>query len=428
MRSLSRREFLRSSAAAAAGLSLGGSLLAACSPTRPKPRTSSIPLVRKENPVTWPIYGDNPPIASGLEIEKGATLKVYQWREYLYEDVLESFAKKFDVSYEVKNYETIQEGVAGIRGAQRDFDVFFPTVEVLGELVQSKELRPLNHEYLPNLGNLWTSFTRRGAPFYDLGQRYSVPYTVYGTGILIRDELASIPPEQPFANGPYDVFWRYKNGAAVLNEYREAIGMALLRNGAADINTNDVGSLRRATDDLIRLGPRLVTPEAAYYGLPAGIDVAQSWSGDVYSSPRVGKSSHSPPYFFWPSDGDGIVGNDLTSILPGGSNPVLAHAFVNYLLDSNVAVENFMWNGYQPPLKGIGETPALLKCEQPWVECPYHATLNGDEVRMHGPFERSELITPEQFERSQMLLPLDPETDALWQSEWQRFLQHAEKA
>lgn len=378
--------------------------------------------------MTWPVYGDNPPIASGLGIEKGATLRVYQWREYLYEDVLEEFAKKFDVSYEVKNYETIQEGVAGIRGAQRDFDVFFPTVEVLGELVQSKELRPLNHAYLPNIDNLWQNFTGQGAPFYDVGQQYTVPYTVYSTGILTKQQIAERPIPRPFGiRNPYNMFWYYADrGTAVLDDYREAIAMALLRNDDGDVNTRDPKAIRRATDDLIHLGPRLVTPEAAYEGLPESIDVAQAWSGDVFSAPRVGTGDDSNSFFFWPPDGNGIVGTDLTAILARGSNPTLAHAFVNFLLDTRIALENFSWNGYQPPINGL--ILSTLDCDKPWVSCVDWLVGNPGEMKVAHSETRSLLLTPTQFERSPMLLPLDPETDALWQSEWQRFLQHAEKA
>ncbi|MEX0834293.1 MAG: extracellular solute-binding protein [Actinomycetota bacterium] len=421
MRSLSRREFLRSSAAAAAGLSLGGSLLAACSTTRPKPRTSSIPLVRKENPVTWPISGDNPPIASGLEIEKGATLKVYQWREYLYEAVLDDFAKRFDVSFEVENYETIQEGVEGVRGPMRDFDVFFPTVEALGELVQSRMLLPLNHDYLPNTANLWPVFTRKGAPFYDVGERYSVPYTVYSTGIMWRRDLvdARIAPD----NTGYDSIWDFGENVGVIDNYREGIGLALLRGGVQDVNTADPTLVERAVNHLIELHDVYVTAEGAYEDVPQGhTPISQAWSGDFFSAPFYGRSnvrrSAENLGYWWPKDGTGIAGNDLTSVLANGKNPVLAHAFVNHLMDTGVALKNFTWNGYQPPIRTL--TKAWLR------DCGDGAPGASAICFMYGP-SADAVVEPDAFERSPMLLPLHPETDALWQSEWQRFLEHAEK-
>ena len=53
----------------------------------------------------------------------------------------------------------------------------------------------------------------------------------------------------------------------------------------------------------------------------------------------------------------GIVGCDLTAICARGRNPVLAHAFLDHLMDVGVAMRNFRWNGYQPPFTSIRIRP-----------------------------------------------------------------------
>src|SRR5579864_8899502 len=88
---LTRRGFLRQGAAAGMLLGGGSSLLAACSsakspatPTGTRTLTSGgIPLPRPSNPVTWPLYTDNPAIKSGLAPERNATLKLYNWVAYI---------------------------------------------------------------------------------------------------------------------------------------------------------------------------------------------------------------------------------------------------------------------------------------------------------------------------------------------------------
>ena len=48
------------------------------------------------------------------------------------------------------------------------------------------------------------------------------------------------------------------------------------------------------------------------------------------------------------------VQNDCFSICSTTKKPVLAHHFLNYMLDNGVAYENFVdFNGYQPPLNEI---------------------------------------------------------------------------
>ena len=86
-RGFDRRQFLQRSAAAALGLSSAGTLLAACGgdeTTRAggtgaadtvTPEDSPFQLARRDNPVTLPLFDDNPPIEAGLEPESGDTLK-----------------------------------------------------------------------------------------------------------------------------------------------------------------------------------------------------------------------------------------------------------------------------------------------------------------------------------------------------------------
>ena len=54
-----------------------------------------------------------------------------------------------------------------------------------------------------------------------------------------------------------------------------------------------------------------------------------------------------------------MVNNDLMLVVKGAEKPVLAHLFINYMLDPENAKANFAWNGYQPPIAGL-EPEALI--------------------------------------------------------------------
>ena len=58
---------------------------------------------------------------------------------------------------------------------------------------------------------------------------------------------------------------------------------------------------------------------------------------------------------FWrPERGKGPVQNDCWSICSTTKKPVLAHLWMNYILDYNNAYSNFVnFNGYQPPMKAL---------------------------------------------------------------------------
>src|SRR5215203_7042399 len=88
MARMSRRAFLTRSAATAMAVS-GGVLLSACGDrdaTGAAPGAGGPQLASPENPVTWPVPADAGRIADGLAPEQGATLRVYNWSEYIYQE------------------------------------------------------------------------------------------------------------------------------------------------------------------------------------------------------------------------------------------------------------------------------------------------------------------------------------------------------
>ena len=52
------------------------------------------------------------------------------------------------------------------------------------------------------------------------------------------------------------------------------------------------------------------------------------------------------------------MANDTNTVLHGAQNPVLAHLFLNFMLDQTIALTNIKQNGYMQPLNAI--TPERL--------------------------------------------------------------------
>jgi spermidine/putrescine-binding protein len=90
----------------------------------------------------------------------------------------------------------------------------------------------------------------------------------------------------------------------------------------------------------------------------------QAWSGDMlagifYYLPN--KETGKLLRFWNPGYGIGPIGSDLWCVCSTTKKPVLAHLFLNYMLDNGVAYKNFVdFNGYQPPLNEI-QPEALVK-------------------------------------------------------------------
>jgi spermidine/putrescine transport system substrate-binding protein len=396
---LSRRQALKRGLAATLLAGGGASLLDACAPYLVGP--THVPLPRPSNPVTWPTAG-NPKLSDGLKPEPGATLQVYNWVAYINQACVNSFAKKYNCKVEVTTFNTMDEALSKLNSGLK-FDVFMGvTVDVLGPLIASKLIQPLNHSYIPNIAQAWPDFTN---PFYDQGWRYTVPYTIYTTGIAWRKDLTDLNP-YAMRNPWKEMFFqpKYKGKIAILDDYRESPSLALMMNNIYDLNTTSKAQLDLARKTLQDLDAavNLRIDNNDYTEVPTGQTwVHHAWSGDMAAAASyMPKGVNVDVVGYWfPTDGKGPIANDTNTVLRSASNPVLAHLFVNYLMDEKVALENISYNGYMQPVTTI--TPDVLVKEQ---ILPRSLT--------------STAVLPQDFRRGLGELQLPADADALWQQQW----------
>jgi spermidine/putrescine transport system substrate-binding protein len=407
----SRRAFIKRATATAAGLSVPG-LLAACGTTTPTRATAAsaplgpggLPLARPYRPVTLPIYAGNKAIASGLQPEKGP-LQFYNWIAYINPKVVKSFEKKYNVKVQISTFNTIDEAVAKISSGAVQFDVFVPELVFLERLAVGKVLQPLNLSYIPNLSqNVWPSLVN---PWYDVGSRYTVPYTIYTTGIGWRaDKLPGFNPAN-LAN-PWSALWvqgpKIAGKVGLLDDQHEGLTMGLLHKGVRDINTQNQHQLNASRDALIQLikQTNLKFDTNEYQRLAEGsLWLHQAWSGDMAAVPSYVPTGTSPSVFryWWPPDGRGPIDNDTFGVLRGAKNPVLAHLFLNHLLDVDTVFTNFSFNYYQQPINAM--TPESLV-----------------KRSLIPPNLRTTIIRESQFKQGYVQGPLSQQGEVLWQNAW----------
>ena len=113
-------------------------------------------------------------------------------------------------------FNTMNEALSKLRSGLK-FDVLMgATIDVLGDLIESKLIQPLNHSYIPNISQAWPDFQD---PYYDRGWQYTVPYTIFTTGIAWRKDKVH---ENPYAmaNPWKEMFFqpKYKGKIAILDD------------------------------------------------------------------------------------------------------------------------------------------------------------------------------------------------------------------
>jgi spermidine/putrescine transport system substrate-binding protein len=278
-------------------------------------------------------------------------------------------------------------------------------------LIAQQLLQPLNHTYLPKLANIWPELQD---PFYDRGSRFTVPYVVWGDGIgwrndKVKEDIAAMPV-------PWDIFWQsqaYRGRVGVLDDKRDALTMPMQRDAMRtgirpDLNTENPALISRAEQQLAELNGicNVKVTITDYQTLPeAKTYLHHSWSGDLLSGAFYYMPKNVKPdvLSYWGPDKNGVVQNDFLCIGRSAKNPVLAHHFLNYVLDEKNAYSNFVnFVGYTPPQNAI-DADALIK---------------------RGLIPKSlaaAVVRPDQFAANQELLQLSVEGERHWDDAWSKF-------
>ena len=180
--------------------------------------------------------------------------------------------------------------------------------------------------------------------------------------------------------------------------------MALLRNGDTDVNTDNAAILTAAQKSLQQLvsTANLKFDTNEYQHLADGsLWLHQAWSGDVAATPSYAPQGTKPTAFayWWPPDGRGPIDNDTLAVVRGARNPVLAHLFLNHVLDVSQAFSNYTYIFYQQPLSAM--TPeAVVK------------------RGLVAPNLQTTLIGEAQFRNGYITGPLSTRGETLWENAW----------
>jgi spermidine/putrescine transport system substrate-binding protein len=359
------------------------------------------PLARPDNPVTLEISSDNPAIADGLPPEKGGTFRILNYADYMNPALMKAFGQKYDVNLQVTPYNNYDEMLSKLNQPNVYFDIVFPGPSVIGKMAYTKLIQPLNHSYLPHFNNLYEDFQ---SPYYDVNAQYTVPYTVYTTGVTYRRDRVDTVPE----NG-YSLIWdkKYKGDVYILDDRGEAIAMSLLRNNiTTDINTGNADDVNKATDSLIEL-INLVNVKTGiqdYVFIPSGqATVYQGWSGDILGALQyLPKGTPDTVLGYWIPETNFVIGNDLIAIPKSSKKPVLAHLLMDELMSPEGSLTNFKWVGYQQPVQSMTADSLISD-----GLVPAHLT--------------NALVKSGDFVKGLKFYEVSPAVDELWQNAWSRF-------
>lgn len=311
MKRLSRRQFLASSAAAAA---LG---LTGCS-------------------------------GGGIEadvVTSRRELRVLNWSEYVDPELLDGVAA--DIGHVIDYQELWEDNYGGQDLFGSQWDIVTPTNWLAAQYIREGNVQRLPLEFIPNHKNIDPVFLTNG---WDRGARFHMPWQSGITGIAYDPELTGRE-----LTSVSDLFAPDLRGrVSMIGEMREAVGLAMLGNG----------------DDPAR--PTVAQAEAAYGQIQVANDAGQfhSWVfnefTDLLSTGQVAAS------MAWSGDAvqlqlerpdikfvipeEGAIQWFDTMVIPAGSgNAEGAARWMNAFYDPILAAANTQWVQYISPVIGVAD-------------------------------------------------------------------------
>ncbi len=287
-------------------------------------------------------------------------VNVFNWEDYINEDVLDMFETETGIKVNMMNFTTNEDMLVKLRNSPQSFDVVFPSDYAIERMISEDLLAELNYANIPNIQNIDANLMN---PEYDPGSLYSVPYMWGTVGILYNTTMVT----EPITSWSSLFDPQYQKAVLMLDSPRDSIGLALKYLGYS-MNTRNPLELNEAKDLLIQqkkdgivkayqvdeMKDKMAAGEAA---------MAVMWSGDAQYAIELNEDLQ----YVVPIEGSNIWVDGMV-VLKAAKNKENAEAFINFLCRPDIAQMNCEEIWYSSP-----NTEAVAMMGEDYTENP---TLN----------------------------------------------------
>lgn len=267
-------------------------------------------------------------------------LHLYVWADYIKPSLIERFEREYQCHVVLDAFDTNESMYAKIKLGATGYDVIFPSGYTFELMQQQEMLEPLLVERLPNLINIDAKYLPE--KFQDGQVIYAVPFAISYSGVGYRKDKIQVENQSWNIFGNKDL----KGRMTMLNDIREALGAALKYLGFS-ANTIIPFQIDQAANQLIEWKSNLAKFESEQnkHGIAsAEYIVVQAYNGDIL---QVMKENPNVAFYI-PKEGS-IISIDYAVIPKHAPNPKLAHAFINFLMEAEVAAENIQFTQFSSP-------------------------------------------------------------------------------
>jgi spermidine/putrescine-binding protein len=268
-----------------------------------------------------------------------ATLKFYNWGEYVGDNVIADFEKEYGVDV-ISEYFDSNEAMYTKLQAGDVYDVLVPSDYMIERLINEDMLQPIDKSVVTNLDKLADGVKSLD---YDPDNTYSVPYFWGTVGLVYNKNNVSVDDLQSEGFGILKDE-KYKGEVYIYDSERDAFMIALKALGYS-MNTEDENEINEAYEWLRELNstmePSYVTDEVIDSMVNGNKDLAVVYSGDA----AYILSENEDMGYFVPNEGTNLW-SDAMVIPKNAENPKLANEFINYILTYDASYDNSSCVGY----------------------------------------------------------------------------------
>ncbi len=300
-------------------------------------------------------------------------LHLYTWSDYVKPELVARFEAEHGCRVVIDTFDSNEAMYAKLKAGAAGYDLITPTSYMVSLMRSQGMLQPLDHALLPNRRHVDPEYL---AIALDPQMAYSVPYMMTNTGIAYRkSQVKDFQPSWAMFGRP-----DLKGRMVMLNDMRETIGAALKFLGCS-LNSTDPAELDRARGVVLGWKANLAKFENEQYknGIASGeFLLVHGYSGDILQV----QAEDSDIGFAMPREGGAISCDDLV-IARSAPAAKLAHAFINFLHEPQVAADNTAFTQFLCPNRGayplldpaIRDNPGIFLPAEVRAKCEVLADL-----------------------------------------------------
>ncbi len=275
-------------------------------------------------------------------------LYVYNWGEYIGEDVVEKFEEETGITVIYDEFETNEVMFPKIDADPSEYDVICPSDYMIAKMIENDLLRPLDWDKMPNATAYTGKTYLEQAESFDPGNVYSVPYTWGTVGILYNTEEVDEEIDS------WSVLWdeKYYDEILMQDSVRDIFAVALKYLGYS-LNTTDLAELEEARDLLIRQKPLVqayVVDEVRDKMIAGEAKIGVIYSGEA----EYTREENEAMAYVIPKEGTNVW-IDAWVITRDTHHYENALKWIDFMCRPDIALENFEYIYYSTPNIGAME-------------------------------------------------------------------------